>query len=231
MQSRLRRALAVLLLAPFIGAPAERLPTPDALRAAGWHKGGWSGIEPATFEALPEGGLRLSAQGQASFAWRTIDDPGTCLSWRWRVDAGPPPTPLDRRGGDDRAIAITIGFDGWPAESGFLQRAKHALAQVAAGDHRLPRSMLVYVWGGTGREARPFTNPYAHGLAEVFVLRTADAEKGRWFEEKVELARDWKMAFRGATAPSAMEIMVGTDVDDTRARLDARIDRIRLGAC
>jgi hypothetical protein len=39
------------------------------------------------------------------------------------------------------------------------------------------------------------------------------------------------MAFRGATAPSAMEIMVGTDVDDTRARLDARIDRIRLGAC
>jgi len=136
MHSRLRRALAVLLLAPFIGAPAERLPTPDALRAAGWHKGGWSGIEPATFEALPEGGLRLSAQGQASFAWRTIDDPGTCLSWRWRVDAGPPPTPLDRRGGDDRAIAITIGFDGWPAESGFLQRAKHALAQVAAGDHR-----------------------------------------------------------------------------------------------
>jgi hypothetical protein len=231
MPSRLRRALAVLLLAPFIGAPAERLPTSDALRDAGWTKGGWSGIEPATFEALPEGGLRLTAQAQASFVWRPVDKGGECLSWRWRVDAGPPPTPLDRRGGDDRAIAITVGFDGWPTEAGFVQRTKHALAQALAGDHRLPRSMLVYVWGGTGREARPFTNPYAHGLAEVFVLRTADAEKGRWFEEKVELARDWKMAFRGATAPSAMEIMVGTDVDDTRARLAARIDRIRLGAC
>ena len=82
-------------------------PSPDALRDAGWTKGGWSGIEPATFEALPEGGLRLTAQAQASFVWRPVDKGGECLSWRWRVDAGPPPTPLDRRGGDDRAIAIT----------------------------------------------------------------------------------------------------------------------------
>jgi hypothetical protein len=231
MPSRLRRALAVLLLAPFIGAPAERLPTSDALRDAGWTKGGWSGIEPATFEALPEGGLRLTAQAQASFVWRPVDKGGECLSWRWRVDAGPPPTPLDRRGGDDRAIAITVGFDGWPTEAGFVQRTKHALAQALAGDHRLPRSMLVYVWGGTGREARPFTNPYAHGLGEVFVLRAADAGHGLWFEEKVELARDWKLAFRGTAAPLAMEIMVGTDVDDTRSRLDARIERIRLGPC
>lgn len=231
MPSRLRRAFAVLLLAPFIGAIAERLPTPDPLRDAGWTKGGWSGIEPATFEALPEGGLRLTALAQGSFVWRAVDKPGDCLYWRWRVDAGPPPTPLDRRGGDDRAIAITIGFDGWPPEAGFLQRTKHALAQVAAGDHRLPRSMLVYVWGGTGREARPFTNPYMHGLGEVFVLRAADAGNGRWFEEKVELARDWKAAFRGTAMPPILEIVVGTDVDDSRARLDARIDRIRFGPC
>ncbi|MBM3626791.1 MAG: DUF3047 domain-containing protein [Alphaproteobacteria bacterium] len=231
MPNRIRRALAVLLLAPLLGAPAERLPTPDPLRDAGWTKGGWSGIEPATFEALPEGGLRLTAQAQGSFVWRPVDKGGECLSWRWRVDAGPPPTPLDRRGGDDRAIAVTVGFDGWPAETSFIQRTKHALAQALAGDHRLPRSMLVYAWGGTGREPRPFTNPYMHGLGEVFVLRAADAGDGRWFEEKVELARDWKLAFRGATAPPAMEITVATDVDDTRSRLDARIERIRLGPC
>ncbi|MFM8988145.1 MAG: DUF3047 domain-containing protein, partial [Alphaproteobacteria bacterium] len=188
-------------------------------------------IEPATFEVLPEGGLRLTALAQGSFVWRPVDKAGECLSWRWRVDAGPPPTPLDRRGGDDRAIAITIGFDGWPPAAGFLQRTKHALAQALAGDHRLPRSMLVYAWGGTGREARPFTNPYMHGLGEVFVLRPADAGNGRWFEEKVELARDWKAAFRGTAMPPVLEIVVGTDVDDTRARLDARIDRIRFGPC
>lgn len=228
---RLPRALAVLLLAPLLGAPAERLPTPEPLRAAGWEKGGWSGIEPALFESIPDGGLRITGAGQASFVWRTIERGGDCLSWRWRVDQGPPATPLDRRGGDDRAIAITIGFDGWPADAGFMQRTKHALAQALAGDHRLPRSMVAYVWGGTGQEARPFSNPYTHGLGQVIVLRSADAEKGRWFEEKVELARDWRAAFRGTEAPPPIEIMVGTDVDDTRSRIDARIERIRLGSC
>lgn len=221
----------VLLAAPLLGAPAERLPTPDALREAGWTKGAWSGIEPAVFEALPGGGLKITATAQGSFVWRAVEQPGDCLSWRWRVDAGPAPTPLDRRGGDDRAIAITVGFDGWPPEAGFLQRTKHAVAQVVAGDHRLPRSMLVYVWGGTGKEARPFTNPYMHGLGEVFVLRPADTENGRWFEEKVELARDWRAAFRGTQVPPILEIVVGTDVDDTRARLDARIEAIRFGPC
>lgn len=228
---RLARALTVLLAAPLLAAPAERLPTPDLLREAGWTKGAWSGIEPAVFEALPGGGLRITAMAQGSFVWRAVDQPGDCLSWRWRVDAGPTATPLDRRGGDDRAIAITVGFDGWPPEAGFLQRTKHAVAQVVAGDHRLPRSMLVYVWGGTGKEARPFTNPYMHGLGEVFVLRPADAEKGRWFEEKVELARDWRAAFRGTQVPPVLEIVVGTDVDDTRSRLDARIEAIRFGPC
>ena len=229
--TRLARVLLLVLAAPLLGAPAERLPTPDALSDAGWTKGAWSGIEPAVFEPLPDDGLRITAKGQGSFVWRAIDGGGDCLSWRWRVDAGPPPTPLDRRGGDDRAIMITVGFDGWPPEAGFVQRTKHAVAQVVAGEHRLPRSMLVYVWGGTGREARPFTSPYMHGFGEVFVLRPAQTETGRWFSEQVELSRDWRAAFRGTQVPPVLEIAIGTDVDDTGAQLDARIDQIRFGPC
>jgi hypothetical protein len=228
---RLCRALLVMLLAPLLGAPAERLPTSDALLAAGWTKGGWAGIAPARFEVLEGGGLRLLASGEGSFVWRAASEASGCLSWRWRVDQGPPPTPLDRRGGDDRAIALTIGFDGWPPEAGFLQRTKHAVAQAIAGEHRLPRSMLVYVWGGTGQEPRPFSSLYMHGFGEVFVLRPADAPKGQWFSETVDLARDWQAAFRGAAVPPVLEIMIGTDVDDTRAQLDARIDRIRFAQC
>ena len=61
------RALLVLILAPLLGAPAERLPTPDPLRAAGWQKGGWPGIKPAQFEALPDGGLRITGGGAGEF--------------------------------------------------------------------------------------------------------------------------------------------------------------------
>jgi hypothetical protein len=227
----LARALCVLLLAPLLGAPAERLPTPDPLRAAGWQKGGWHGIKPAQFEALPNGGLRITGAGQGSFVWRSVTEADACLYWRWRVDQGPPPTPLDRKGGDDRAIALTIGFDGWPPEAGFLQKAQHGVAQAMAGDHRLPRSMLVYAWGGTGQEARPFANPYLPVLGRVFVRRPADTEKGRWFDEKVDIMRDWRAAFRATAVPPVLEIVVGTDVDDTNARLDARIERIRFAPC
>jgi hypothetical protein len=225
------RALCVLLLAPLLGAPAERLPTPDPLRAAGWQKGGWPGIKPAIFEALPDGGLRITGVGQGSFVWRTVAQADACLYWRWRVDQGPPPTPLNRKGGDDRAIAITVGFDGWPPDVGIFQKAQHAMAQAMAGDHRLPRSMIAYVWGGSGQEPRPFVNPYVNGLGKVYIRRAADAEKARWFDEKAEITRDWRAAFKGATVPPVLEIVIGTDVDDTNARLDARIERIRFAPC
>ena len=225
------RALLLLIIAPLLGAPAERLPTPDPLRAAGWQKGGWPGIKPAQFEALPDGGLRITGVGQGSFVWRSVSQADACLFWRWRVDHGPPATPLDRKGGDDRAIAITIGFDGWPPEAGIMQRAKHALAQAMAGDHRLPRSMISYTWGGTGQEARPFSSPYMVGLGQVFVMRPASTPTSQWFEEKIDVRKDWRDAFKGSAVPPVLEIMIGTDVDDTNARLDARIDRIRFAPC
>ena len=227
----LARALLVLLLAPLLGAPAERLPTPDPLRAAGWQKGDWRGINPATFEALPDGGLRITAMGQAGFVWRSVTQADACLYWRWRVDHGPPATPLDRKGGDDRAIAITVGFDGWPPEASFLQRAQHTLAQTMAGDHRLPRSVISYTWGGTGQEARPFSSPYMIGLGQVFVLRSATTPTRQWIEEKIDIKKDWRNAFKGSVVPRVLEIMIGSDVDDTKARLDARVDSIRFAPC
>jgi hypothetical protein len=231
MMPPLARALLVLLLAPLLGAPAERLPTPDPLRAAGWQKGGWRGINPATFEALPDGGLRITGMGQAGFVWRSVTQADACMYWRWRVDHGPPATPLDRKGGDDRAIAITVGFDGWPPEASFLQRAQHTLAQTMAGDHRLPRSVISYTWGGTGQEARPFSSPYMIGLGQVFVLRSATTPTRQWFEEKIDIKKDWRNAFKGSAVPRVLEIMIGSDVDDTKARLDARVDSIRFAPC
>ena len=231
LMPRRLRVLLTVLLAPLLGAPAERLPTPDPLRAAGWHKGGWPGIKPANFEALQDGGLHIMGMGQGSFVWRSVSKADACLYWRWRVDQGPPPTPLDRKGGDDRAIAITVGFDGWPPDVGFFQKAQFAMAQAIAGDHRLPRSMVAYVWGGTGKEPRPFSNPYVPGLGKVHVLRAADAPQRRWFEEKIDLSRDWRAAFRGAGVPPVLEIMISADVEDTKARLDARVESIRFAAC
>ncbi|HYF06070.1 MAG TPA: DUF3047 domain-containing protein [Acetobacteraceae bacterium] len=229
---RRRPAIPLLVaLAPLLGGAASRIETPSALSAAGWAKGQWHGIAPARFEPTPNGGLHILGQAQGSFVWRSVAGTAACLSWRWRVDQGPPPTPLDRRGGDDRAIAVAVGFDGWPPGVTAWQRAQHAMAQTIAGDHRLPRSVLIYVWGGTGREPAPFPSPYLAGIGQVRVLRPADAPRGEWREERVDLAADWRAAFGGSAPPPLLEIVVGTDVDDTRSRVDARIEAIRFGAC
>lgn len=224
-------ALLLVLALPLLVAAGGRVEAPGALSAAGWFKGVWQGIPPARFEPLPSGGLHILAQpGEASFVSRRIEGTAACAFWRWRVDHGPPPTPLDRRGGD-RAMTVAFGFDGWAPSVTAWQRTRHAVAQAAAGEHRLARSVLLYVWGGTGQEPQLFANPYMGGFGRVSVLRPAATSFGLWFDERIDLAEQWRSAFGGATPPPLLDIVISTDGDDTRTRIDARIERLRVGAC
>jgi hypothetical protein len=218
-------AAAALLL---LGA-AGPTPTPSALEAAGRRHAEWHGIAPARWRPLPGGGVAVEGHGEGSFVWRPARGQPGCLAWRWRVDQGPPPMDMTRRG-SDRALTMAVGFDGWPPGVTLWQRTQHSVAQAAAGGHPLPRSILIYTWGGTGREPPVFTSPYAAGLGRVRVLRPAEAPRGRWFEERVDLAADWRAAF-GAEPPPLQEIAVGTDVDDSRSRVVAAVEGIRLGPC
>ncbi|HEY4253516.1 MAG TPA: DUF3047 domain-containing protein [Roseomonas sp.] len=222
--------LAVLLLAPLLGAAAEPGVTPPDLAAAGWSVGAWRGMPQALFAALPGGGIRVRGQAAGGFVRRALSGPGQCLSWRWRVDAGPPATALNRRGGDDRALAISVGFAGWPTFSSLWQRTQQNFAQAAAGDYVLPRSMLIYTWGGTGQEPRPFPSPYLAGLGQVRVLQPAAAPRGVWMEQRVDLAGDWRATF-GGDPPPMLELSISADTDDTASALDAMVERIRFGPC
>lgn len=211
-------------------AGAGPLHSTTPLEAAGWHHAEWHGMPAAHFRPLPDGGVALEGQAQGSFVWRPVQGNAACASWRWRVDHGPPATDLTRHGGDDRAISVAIGFAGWPQGVSLWQRTQHAAVQAMAGGHKLPRSVLLYVWGGTGREPALFPSPYMGGLGQVRVLRPAEAPRGQWFGETVNLAADWRAAF-GGTPPPLQEIAIGTDSDDTGSRLEARVEAIRFHPC
>lgn len=200
-----------------------------ALAAQGWTHGEYDGLRPARFRAAPDG-VALEGEGAGSFLWRRQEGAPACMSWRWRVDMGPPPTDLTRRGGDDRAVAIAVGFAGWPPRATFWNRTQHGVAQARAGSHVLPRSVLIYAWGGTGREPPHFYSPWIGALGRVRILRPADAPKGRWFEERVDLAAHWREAF-GGDPPPLQEIAIGTDADDTQVRFAASVERLRFAAC
>ena len=227
---------AVLVLAPLLGGAASPSVTPADLEAEGWRKAAWTGIHPAEFSRTASRGIRIRAEGQGSFIARSLSGPAGCLAWRWRVDAGPPATDLSRRGGDDRAISISVGFAGFSPSAGFVLRTQHAMAQVSAGERALPRSALSYVWGGTGQEGagQPhgfFQSPWAPGITQLRVLRQAEAPRGQWVEERVDLGADWRAAFGGADVPPITELVISVDVEDTKARVDAQIENIRLVPC
>ena len=164
-----------VLVAPLLMAAVSSERTAVEVEAQGWRKMAWNGIRPAQFTATPSGGIRVQGQGEGAFITRPLTGAATCLAWRWRVDAGPPPTDLTRRGGDDRALNIAIGFAEFGPGTGAMTRTQHAIAQASAGGHRLPRSILSYVWGGTGQEAQGgfFTSPWTAGITRMKVLRPA----------------------------------------------------------
>jgi len=219
--------IGLLIVMPVASADGQAAAAADA----GWRPGQWNGIPPAHWVDLPGGGLRVTARdGQGSFMWRPARGSATCLTWRWRVDAGPPAARLDRRGGDDRAIGVFVGFDGWPPRVTLAQRTAHSSALALAGLRRVPRTVLAYVWGGTGEEPQPCMSPYMADLGSVRVLRTAHAPRGEWQVERVNLAADWRASFGGAPPP-LIEIAIASDAEDTRARVDARIEDIHFIPC
>ncbi|WP_368415717.1 DUF3047 domain-containing protein [Falsiroseomonas sp.] len=229
-------SIAVLVLAPLLGGAASPGVTPADLEAEGWRKAAWGGIRPAEFSRTASRGVRIRAEGQGSFIARPLSGPAGCLAWRWRVDAGPLATDLSRRGGDDRAIAVSVGFAGFAPSAGVVLRTQHAMAQASAAEQALPRSVLSYIWGGTGQEgaSQPhgfFQSPWTPGITQLSVLRPAEAPRGQWFEERVDLGADWRAAFRGPEAPHITELMISVDVEDTKARVDAQVENIRLVPC
>jgi hypothetical protein len=229
---RVAPLIVALVTAPLLGGAAAPGTTPPELETAGWRKVVWNGLRPAEFGATPSGGIRIRGQGQGSFVARPLGGEAGCIAWRWRVDAGPPATDLTRRGGDDRAIAVSIGFAGFAPSAGLALRAQHAVAQASAGEVRLPRSALTYVWGGTGRESAGFfPSPWTGGLTQLRVLRPAEAPRGQWVEERVDLRADWRAAYGPGEVPPLMELVISTDAEDTGARVDAQIENLRQVPC
>ena len=226
-------ALATAAAAPLLGAAISPGSTPDEVERLGWRKMEWHGIRPVTFSSTPAGGVRIQGQGQGAFLTRPLTGAPTCLAWRWRVDAAPPATDLTRRGGDDRALAISVGFNAFGPAVGFATRAQHAAAQGTAGSHRLPRSVLSYVWGGTARDAGAgfFASPWTGAITKIRVLRPADAPRGQWVEERVNLSADWNAAFGAGEVPGLLELVISSDAEDSGARVDAQVENLRLVPC
>ena len=138
------------------------------------------------------------------------------LTWRWRVDQTMPPTDLSRQGGDDRPLAVHLWFPLPDERADFWDRLKTPLQRLFT-DLPVNGQVLTYVWGGKGDRGEKILNPFLDGRGMMIILRDGTTETGQWFDEKIDFASDFRMAF-GFAAPLPEALAVSGDADDSQGR-------------
>ena len=215
----------------FIGSIAVSFPlptmagsiTPD-LEQDGWKVFGFPGKAETQFVGRADGVIEVKSRSSVALLYRSVPPaPGQAryLSWRWRVDRSMPPTDLALKGSDDRPIALHLWFPRDPEHTSWW-RTLYGRAVSSVIGVPLPGRVLTYVWGGTGRRGDRFVNPHVGPEEMIYILCPGDAPTGRWFDERVDFAADFEMAF-GFAAPAPSNIAISGDADDTESSSAASI--------
>ena len=82
------------------------------------------------------------------------------------------------------------------------ERLKRPLVEALAGEDA-PGRVLAYVFGGKQRR-EVVASPHL-GSGFMRVLQPANSPVGQWFEERVDLAKDYRQAF-GENAPDPVQL-------------------------
>lgn len=211
--------MAAVLAAPVLGAP----PTP--VEAAGWQHLTFRKLRPTRFALGAAGTIDIVADRSSSILYRSarIDPAATPrLSWRWRVDAGVGPTDLAKKGGDDRSLAVLVGFAFDRAHATTGEVARHRFETMIAGAQP-PGVVIFYVWGGA-EAGRTLRSPYRRNN-HLIVLRDAAAPTGRWLDESVDVADDYRRII-GHRAPSIVQLGLCSDSDDSGTIVRGAVSRL-----
>jgi hypothetical protein len=119
---------------------------------------------------------------------------------------------LTKRGSDDRALGVYFVF-GAPADADKSPLSLLGSPTVTA---------LVYVFGGDRPRGTLLSSPHMGAHGRFMVLRPADAQMGIWFDESVDLVKDYAHAF-GALPPLLLAVAISSDSDDTGRRNRTRL--------
>lgn len=227
-------ALVLLLLCQ--GAAAEErfanLPEIDAaLEAEGWRLLTRSDLTPNRFRLRDDGSIEVRSLNSNALIYKPVGEDQRFparFRWRWRVERSTPPTDILVKGGDDRPLSVYLGFEAPPGSRGFFDSLKNAFAELIVG---VPVSgyALTYTWGGTSPVGTMFNNPHLRDDSYVFVRRNQAAPLMQWLAEEIDVAVDFRAAFR--RPPTALRfIAIAADSEDTGQLSVARVAGLELVA-
>ena len=196
----------MLLAPPTVPAQDECKPIEDFARApigefpSAWKPRKDSGRD--VYKVQDEGGkrfLRAVSQGLGVQAAREVQDwdlnAYPMLAWSWRPREFP-------KGADERQSSTN--------DSVLAVYMLVPYSRIAG-----PKAVK-YIWSEKVPVGTHLTSN--SGLTQVRVLKSgAPASKDAWVEEKVDVLKDWKTAFKEQETPKVAGIAVLTDADDTKS--------------
>ncbi|WP_282606408.1 DUF3047 domain-containing protein [Pelagibius sp. Alg239-R121] len=213
--------LAALVATPLVMAPALAAPVTVPPSFDDWKLLVLPDKQPAEFKVSKDGGLQVEATDAVGFLYAEIDGaPTKRMAWRWRVDKDIPPTDLSRGGRDDRPLAVHVWFPPKPEDVTLKDRLGSLFGYPMIGQ------VLTYVWGGTAQRGVEMANPHFED-SKLIVLRSGTTPTGTWFNEEIDIAADYKMAF-GTAPPAQAYIAISADTDDVGGTSVARLDSLKL---
>jgi hypothetical protein len=216
-------ALVLVLLLTLAPGVAQAVIAPE-LEAEGWRELPNPNKKENVFSLTPEGAIEVVSSDSVSTLHMPVEvdiDERPMLTWRWRVDEPAPATDLSVKGQDDCALAVYVGFPFHPEQASFFERLKRPLVESWVGDDA-PGRVLRYVFCGSHERGEVVESPYLGSAGVIEVLRPADSPTGVWFEERVDLAADYREAF-GEEPPNPTQLAIQADTDNTHSQSRADI--------
>ena len=202
--------LLLIAIASVVSAQGARVVVEDWSKVPVGHKGvppGWKtqnwGSPKYDFEIVSEGSshvLRLLSEGDSSTINKEIkidckDYP--ILQWNWKVTALPKNGDARRKATDDEAAQVYVTFPRVPAAV---------------------RSRVIgYIWDTTAPAGLTFKSEKT-GLVTYIVMRSGEADLGKWFTESRNVCEDYKKIYGEAPDEKIEVLSGGIDSDDTGSR-------------
>ncbi len=195
----LKQHTAAALLAWLIALPAAAEPRIELFDGAslhGWEEKEFKGRTQYTLietDGVPA--LKAHSRASASGLFREIEidlNKTPYLHWRWRVDNTLGTNDESRKDGDDYPARVYV---------------------VVSGGVFFWRTRAVnYVWSSNRPIGDSWPNAYT-GNAKMLALRSGDAERGQWREERRNVREDLRRLF-GADIERIHAVAIMTDTDN-----------------
>jgi hypothetical protein len=200
-----------------INANAQEKPKDMSLAEQGWREVLFDNKAPNNYFTHDDGSISVGTNESVSLIYKEVEvdlSKTPKLSWSWKVDVAIPPTDLRIKGKDDRSLAIYVSFPFDYERANFFERFFYKLVAAIKGEET-PGRVISYVWGGDAQRGTISESPYLKSAGALITLREAKASGGEWFNETVDVVRDYERIF-GEPPNQPYQIAISADSDDTK---------------